>query len=480
MQSSIQIKPPDANHWTAFMRKEESIMEQFSSLPIEKLLRAEGYDCDCGKHHTVRLKKVIIGQGALFQVGSVLRELGVTHPMIVADQNTYRVAGRQVYDLLTGAGVKCELFVFPQAHVEPSEFSVGQVIMKFVPGVDCMLAVGSGTINDICKMVSKATGTRQVVVGTAPSMDGYASNSSSMISGGVKVTIYSVCPDAIIADVDVLRQAPLKMLQAGLGDMLAKYISVCEWRISHIVTGEYYCEEVAALMRRCVHRIVEAAPQLTQRSPQAVMQVVEGLIISGIAMSYAEVSRPASGLEHYFSHIWEMHSLMGRCPGELHGIQVGVGTVLTLRLFNWLRNEKPDRERALKHASEFDMTAWEREMRDVFGPTADAVIEIERSVGKHDPVKYAARLERIIDNWDEILRIIDEELPDYSKIVNLMKMLQEPTMPRTLGLSDGEVITALKCSQEIRDKYILSRLLWDLGILDEYADRLRNSLAISD
>lgn len=453
-------------------------MEEFKNLPLNELLRENGFDCDCGLHHSVRLKKVILGQGALFQVSSLLRELGISHPMIVADQNTYRVAGKQVHDLLRASGIECELYVFPQAHVEPDEFSVGQVVMNYVPGVDCMLAVGSGCINDICKIVSKATGTRQVVVATAPSMDGYASNSSSMISAGVKTTIYSVCPDAIVADVDVLRQAPLKMLQAGLGDMLAKYISVCEWRISNIINGEYYCDEVAGLMRRCVSRIVEAAPQLTQRSPQAVMQVTEGLIISGIAMSFAKVSRPASGLEHYFSHIWEMHSLMGRCPNELHGIQVGVGTVLTLRLFKWLRKETPDRARALANAAAFDIVSWERAMRESFGPTAETVIEIERAVGKHDPVKHAARLERIIEHWDEIIAAMDEELPDYDAIVSLMKALQEPTQPRTLGLSDGEVISALRCSQEIRDKYILSRLLWDLGLLDEYCDRLRTSLAI--
>lgn len=452
-------------------------MVDFKDAPLSELLREQGYDCDCGKHHAARLKRVIIDQGALFKVSSVLRELGVSRPMVVADQNTYRVAGRQVYELLRGAGLECALYVFPQAHVEPNEFSVGQVIMNFAPGTDCMVAVGSGTINDVCKMVSRAAGTKQLVVATAPSMDGYASNSSSMISAGVKTTIYSVCPDAIIADVDVLRQAPLKMLQAGLGDMLAKYISVCEWRMSHIITGEYYCEEIAALMRRCVRRIVDAAPHLTQRSPQAVMQVIEGLIISGVAMSFAEVSRPASGLEHYFSHIWEMHSLMGRCPSELHGIQVGVGTVLTLRLFSWLRQETPDRERALRSAAAFDMAAWERDMRESFGPTAEAVIDIERRAGKHDPVKHAQRLERIIANWDELMRVVDEELPDVNAIVNLMKALQEPTLPRTLGLSDGEVISALKCSQEIRDKYILSRLLWDLGLLDEYAERLRESLA---
>ena len=115
-------------------------------------------------------------------------------------------------------------------------------------------------------------------------------------------------------------------------------------------------------------------------------------------------------------------------------------------------------------------------MRDSFGPTAETVIDIERKVGKHDPAKHAARLERIIDRWDDITRAMDEELPDLDAIVNLMKRLQEPTLPRTLGLSDGEVVSALRCSQEIRDKYILSRLLWDLGLLDEYAERLRQSL----
>ena len=346
--------------------------------------------------------------------------------------------------------------MFPQAHVEPDEFSVGQVIMNFTPGVDCMLAVGSGTINDICKIVSKAAGTRQVVVGTAPSMDGYASNSSSMISAGVKTTIYSVCPDAIVADVDVLRQAPLKMLQAGLGDMLAKYISVCEWRISNIINGEYYCEEVAALMRRCVRRIVEAAPQLTQRSPQAVMQVIEGLIVSGIAMSYAEVSRPASGLEHYFSHIWEMHSLMGCRPPQ---------TICTAYRWAWvpcLRSEctagcatkSPTASARSRTPPRSSMAAWERDMRDSFGPTAETRNRHRAQGGQARPgsTRHAARLERIIAHWDDILRVMDEELPDYNKIVNLMKTLQEPTMPRTLGLSDGEVILALRCSQEIRDK----------------------------
>lgn len=452
-------------------------MQNFDELTLQQLTRPEGYDCACGHHHACALQYLRIGRGALTSVPDMLSALGSKRPFVLCDRNTYAAAGERVCALLSDAGVAHTLYVLPgEERISPAEWEVGSAVMHYDPRCDLILAVGSGVLNDIGKVMAHAIGTRSAVVGTAPSMDGYASNSSSMISAGVKTTIYSVCPDAIVADVDVLRQAPLKMLQAGLGDMLAKYISVCEWRISNIINGEYYCEEVAGLMRRCVRRIVDAAPQLTQRSPQAVMQVVEGLIISGIAMSYAEVSRPASGLEHYFSHIWEMHALMGRCPGDLHGIQVGVGTVLTLRLFKWLRQETPDRERALRNAAAFDMAAWEKEMRDSFGPTAETVIDIERKVGKHDPAKHAARLERIIDRWDDITRAMDEELPDLDAIVNLMKRLQEPTLPRTLGLSDGEVVSALRCSQEIRDKYILSRLLWDLGLLDEYAERLRQSL----
>ena len=156
------------------------------------------------------------------------------------------------------------------------------------------------------------------------------------------------------------------------------------------------------------------------------MQVMEGLIVSGIAMSYAEVSRPRqwSGAL-LLAHLGDALADGSLSTNDLHGIQVGVGTVPTLRMYGWLRNEKPSRERALKNAAAFDMAAWERDMRDWFGPTAETVIDIERKVGKHDPVKHAARLERIIAHWDDILRVMDEELPDYNKIVNLMKTLQE-------------------------------------------------------
>ena len=167
-----------------------------------------------------------------------------------------------------------------------------------------------------------------------------------MIRDRVKVTLYNACPDAIIADTMIMKDAPERMLQAGLGDMLAKYIALCEWRISHIVTGEYYCEEVAGLMRNSLAKIVAAAPRLMERDPEVIGAVAEGLILSGVAMAFAQVSRPASGLEHYFSHLWEMFALDRGLPLELHGIQVGVGTVLCLKIYDHLRTLTPSRETA--------------------------------------------------------------------------------------------------------------------------------------
>ena len=135
--------------------------------------------------------------------------------------------------------------------------------------------------------------------------------------------------------------------------MAAKYCSVCEWRIANIVIGEYYCEEVADMMRVSLQKIMAAAPRLMSRDPDAVQPIAEGLVTAGLAMAYAQVSRPASGLEHYFSHVWEMQALERGVPYDLHGIQVGVGTMLTFQVLSWLRQVKPDRARAEKHMREF-------------------------------------------------------------------------------------------------------------------------------
>ena len=265
----------------------------------------------------------------------------------------------------------------------------------------------------------------------------------------------------------------MRMLWAGLGDMLAKYVSVCEWRISHIVHGDPYCEEIAGMVRACLQKIVAHADGLMRREPEALTAVLEGLVISGISMAFAEISRPASGLEHYFSHLWEMQALQRGLPSDLHGIQVGVGTLLTLWIYEHMLNqEQVDVPRAEAAMAAFSPAQWEKDMRRIFGPITPSILEIEEKVGKNRPETQREHLRKITEHWGEIRQIIREELPSRAEIDGLMRRLHMPRTPGDLGLTRQDTLDALLGSREIRDKYLTSSLLWDLGLLSETAEKL--------
>ena len=444
-------------------------MNDFAHMTLEELIREGGFDCDCGRHHATGLKFVKIGRHAVDALPEAMEAIGVKRPFIVCDRHTRAAAWDAVREALDKHAYDYQLFCYEQERVEPDEHAVGALCMAIDPSCDCVLAIGSGVINDCCKVLAHAVQLPQMVVGTAPSMDGYASNSSSMIQNRVKVSLYNACPDVIIADTEIMKNAPERMLWAGLGDMLAKYIALCEWRISHLVTGEYYCEDVAALMRSSLTKIVAAAPRLMERDPEVIGTVAEGLILSGMAMAFAQVSRPASGLEHYFSHLWEMFGLDRGLPPELHGIQVGVGTYLTLRVYDRLKQMTPSREKAEAAMRAFDPAAWEQNVRRVFGKAAQTLIDSENNLWhKNDPAAHQRRLEAILAHWDDILRIIDEELPETERIIALMQKVGMPMRPQDIDESEQDVYDAFLSSRDIRDKYLTSSLLWDLGLLGEF------------
>ncbi len=448
-------------------------MPDFANMPLEKLCAPHAYDCPCGVKHEAELRIFRCGRNAIESLPEVLKELGFKKPFVVCDPETYKAAGERVCAILDENKIPYGFFMHSEQRPEPDEPSVGAIVMEYDPSCDVLIAVGSGVINDLTKVVAHAVGRPSVVVGTAPSMDGYASNSSAMHRSGVKVSLYNACPEAIIADTCIMSKAPMRMLWAGLGDMLAKYISICEWRISHIVTGEYYCEDVAALMRNAVKKIVDNAEKLAERDPEAVQAVVEGLVLSGIAMSYAKTSRPASGLEHYFSHVWEMMAMERGTHADLHGIQVGVGTLLTLKLYDWIKTLTPDRKVAEDAFARFDNGAWEDMVRRVFGKSAPQILDIERACGKNDPKNHAKRLNNILANWDEILKAIEEELPPTAEIERLMKNLGMPMLPKDLGVSEEDAKDAFTGAREVRDKYMSCSLLWDIGLTDEARARVR-------
>ncbi len=450
-------------------------MTAFENLTLNELMNKQGFDCDCGKHHSVSCDFLAIEKGAVNRLGEAVRAVGGKRPFVICDANTYRAAGEKACAVLKKEGLKYTLFMLREhgyPKVEPDEYSLGSIAMTFDKRCDVILSVGGGVINDLGKVFAYDLGLKQIILGTAPSMDGFASNSSSMVVDGVKSTLYNRCPAGIVLDTEIMANAPMRMLWAGLGDMVAKYISVCEWRISHLINGEYYCPHVAQLMRNALKRIMDNSDGLAKRDLASVQAVAEGLVLSGFAMSFAQVSRPASGLEHYFSHMWDMLALERGTEADLHGIQVGVGTVLTMNIYDKIKLLKPNREKALEHMRRFDPDQWEKNIRRVFGKTAPQVLEIEQKAHKNDPEKHLARLDRIIADWDGILQIIREELPDKEWLFEKMRMTGMPMTPADIGISREDTVDAFLCARDIRDKYLSCSLLWDIGEIENFAATL--------
>ncbi|MBQ8816669.1 MAG: sn-glycerol-1-phosphate dehydrogenase [Lachnospiraceae bacterium] len=422
--------------------------------------------CSCGKLHETAVDDVIVEKGAVNRLPELLERYGAVKPFVLADCNTFAVAGEQVCRVLMSHDIPHTKYVFEKSP-EPDEHGVGSAVMHFDASCDIIIGVGSGVINDISKIVSNTSGRPYIIVATAPSMDGYASATSSMIMDGLKVSLPSACAKVIVGDIDILKQAPLHMLKSGLGDMLAKYVSICEWRIAHIIVGEYYCEQIADMVRNALKKCIENAEGLLKREEVAVKAVFEGLVLGGIAMSYAGVSRPASGMEHYISHIWEMRALETGGSVELHGIQCAVGTLMTAGLYEQLVKMVPDKEKALAYAATFDYKQWSQELLAFLGKGAETMIALEEKEHKYDVALHAERLDRILANWDTILTIIKEELPSAAEIEKILDSIQAPKTPEEIGAETDKLKITLLATKDIRDKYVLSRLLWDLGIWDE-------------
>ena len=433
-------------------------------MDIEKTLKEFSNNaCDCDRAHLFTIRHVCVESGAIEKLPLFIKEFESKKPFILADKNTYLACGKRVVEILENSKITYSKYVFETGEIEPDEKAVGSAIMHFDNTCDLVIAVGSGVINDIGKILASTSKLPYFIVGTAPSMDGYASGTSSMSMDGVKVSLPSKCADVIIGDINVLKNAPIKMLQAGLGDMIAKYVSIAEWKIASLITGEYYCDRIANLIKTAVKRCVDNAEGLIKRDDRAVKAVFEGLVIGGVAMAFAGVSRPASGVEHYYSHVWDMRGLEFNTKVDLHGIQCAVATEIVCGLYEKVLKITPDKTIALERVKSFDYEAWKVDLKAFLGRGANTMIALEEKEQKYSVEKHKKRLEIILDNWEEICKIIKEEIPTQKKIEEILLSIGAPTTLEDIGI-DCDLSLTLKATKDIRDKYVLSRLLWDLGI----------------
>lgn len=425
--------------------------------------------CKCKKEHISSVKFAITEKNAISRVPEFIKLLNGKKAFIVSDKNTYAAAGEKVCVVLETNNIPFTSYIFQENTLAPNEKTVGSVVMHFDFSCDIIIGVGSGVINDTCKILSKIKDIPYIIVATAPSMDGYASATSSMDRDGLKTSIPTRCPDVIIGDIDVLKNAPTRMLISGLGDMIAKYISICEWRISNLITGEYYCEYVASLVRNALKKCIDNAKGLISRDEKSVQAIFEGLTLSGKAMEYAGLSRPASGIEHSLSHIWDMRGLEFGTKTDFHGIQCGVATLHALKLYAQIKNITPCSKKATEYITNFNVEEWNEKLLAFVGEGAKAMIALEEKEQKYNIQKEQHQIQIICDNWKQILQIINEELPSPYELECLFDEIGAPKSCEEIGIDKTILPMTFKASKDLRDKFILSRLCHILGIIDDLA-----------
>lgn len=424
--------------------------------------------CPCGRTHFSSVKRIDIGADAVKRLPQHILELGYRKVFIVADRNTWKAAGESAASELENTRILFEKIILDQDEVIPDETVIGEILTAFPMDTDLVLAVGSGTINDLCKFISHRMRTDYIIFASAPSMDGFVSIGAALMLRHVKTTVDCHGPVAVIGDTAVLAAAPMKLIAAGMGDTLGKYTCLLDWKLSHIINGEYYCPEIVHLVEEALKTVNEQREKVLVRDPAAIKSLTEALVLTGIAMSFIGNSRPASGCEHHLSHYWEMKSIMeGKTPA-LHGAQVGVGAILAIRLYRKLAGSDPDFEAAKLHVYYKD--GWENEMRNYYGLAAEGIIALEEKAHKNDPALRNERLNMTEKNWPEICRMIRSGLPETEEMEKLLSSFGAPINPAQIGISGGEVRNAVIAAKEVRDRYTLLQLLWDLGLSEEYAE----------
>ncbi len=386
---------------------------------------------------------------------------------VVADSRTW-AAGRTAVAALKQGGMEVVPVVLASSDpLVPDERAIGEALVRIPEGTGCLIALGSGTVTDLTRYLAYRLGKPFISVPTAPSVDGYTSAHSPLIIDRLKRTIPARVPVAVVADTRILADAPARMKAAGLGDMLGKYTARLDWQIAQIVAGENICGYADDLSREGLDRCIRGFRQDPDFGEESVGLLMEGLVLSGIAMHLAGTSRPASGSEHHLSHFLEMKSLRGELPGHLHGEKVAFGTLLISRLYRKIFSLGFDDFRNLLRQSGPAESSADRTLRlkRAYGTAAPERIEFWRSTlpccGRDE------ELEEIFgERWSGMQESVRRELPSEEELVSIMTRVGLHTGPAGLGYDRQVLEDAVICAKEISYKYSILYFLDELGILE--------------
>lgn len=411
-------------------------------MDISKLLQGIN-NCECGQSHACPMEHVIVEHDALKFLSRICEDYHSI--LMVSDHNTYDICGKDVAEILGEKITTSIMFETGDAPLIPNEDALEAIHAEYIDGVDLILGVGSGVINDLCKIVSFERKLPYFIVATAPSMDGYASVGSALILKGMKVTLNAAPPKAIIADTKVLKEAPMDMIRAGYGDIIGKYSCLNDWKLSAMINNEYFCQNVYDLTYETTEKVKGLAEGVVNRNEEAIGALMEALVVVGIAMAFVGNSRPASGSEHHFSHYFEITGILTDTPYLAHGVDVVYSAVLTAKIREQLLASTPERRK-------FDEEEWKNEIERIYSTSADEVVALQKKLGWY----WKDNSKNVLSKWEAIKTVL-AEAPTEAEMLEMVEAVGMNYQEFIDLYGQEKISDGILYAKDLKDRY---SVLW--------------------
>lgn len=421
-------------------------------------------------------KALVIGFDILDKAGKLFREqFPGKEAIIVADKTTYKVAGQAVKYSFDKEGItQYPPFIFACDDLYAEYSFVEELAEALKENRAIPVAVGSGTINDLTKLASYQCERPYMCVATAASMDGYTAFGASITAQGAKQTFNCPAPQACLADIAVISKAPGKMTSSGYADLFAKVTAGADWILSDILGVEQIDAQSWSIVQDGLHESLADPEGICKGDEKAISALTEGLMLGGFAMQWSKSSRPASGAEHQFSHLWNMEHHTNHGEQVSHGFQVAIGTLSILALYEEFL-KSPVNQLDIEACCEAWPTEEElaAESLAIFRGTDFPEIGMQETKAKYiSKAELAGQLQILKDRWPEVKEKLSTQLISFEEARQRLLLVGAPTQPEDIGVSREYLRETYVRSQYIRRRFTILDIAVRMNYLDKWLDNL--------
>ncbi len=418
-------------------------------------------------------KSLLIAEEAIDGVATMFRNMFPnSRPIVISDSTTWQIAGARINSLLEEAGLKPDDAVILSDRDLHAEWKHIERLDNVLGATDAVaVAVGSGTINDLSKLSSHHCGKRYMNVSTAASMDGYTAYGASITKDGAKQTFSCPAPLAVLADISIIAQAPSEMTASGYADLFAKIPAGADWIISDALGVEPIDDFAWELVQGSLKSALANPSLIKAGDKKAIHRLIEGLIMSGFAMQAHQSSRPASGADHQFSHLWNMeHHTMADGTTPSHGFQVSIGTLMSTAMYEQLLKEDignldVDTCVAAWPSLEEQLNASREMFRLTDFPT---IGETELSAKYVNNDELRRQLTILKHDWPIIKARLEHQLIPFGEMRESLGLVGAPTEPEQIGISRRRLCSSAIKAQMIRRRFTILDVAVRTNCLDKW------------